>query len=288
MPDIAILGANGVYARHLMPRLTEDGIRVRAIVRRPEAAGAARAAGAEIAEADIFDHESLVRALDGCSTCINLATSLPGPSGRGDFAANDRLRRDGVPVLISACQDAGVARLVQQSIAMVCNGGDRVMRGNESPEPQGNPLATEALRAALEMETAVRSAPLDHMILRGGLFYGPGTGFDEAWVAQAVAGKLRLPAEPDNWVTLVHISDMAEATVSALRHWQARETIAVTDDQPTTWRRLFTHVCTQVGAEAPEPGDRPGFGSFRVSNERARNLLNWAPRYSSYASGLAR
>ena len=30
---VAILGANGVYARHLIPRLVGDGYRVRALVR---------------------------------------------------------------------------------------------------------------------------------------------------------------------------------------------------------------------------------------------------------------
>jgi nucleoside-diphosphate-sugar epimerase len=52
---IAVLGANGVYARHLIPRLVAEGYEVRAVVRRPEAASAARAAGAIVMIADIFD-----------------------------------------------------------------------------------------------------------------------------------------------------------------------------------------------------------------------------------------
>ena len=43
---VAVLGANGVYGRHLTPRLVTAGFRVRAIVRRPEAAGVARACSA--------------------------------------------------------------------------------------------------------------------------------------------------------------------------------------------------------------------------------------------------
>ena len=46
--SIAVLGANGVYARHLIPRLIAEGFDVRAVVRRPEAANAARAAGARV------------------------------------------------------------------------------------------------------------------------------------------------------------------------------------------------------------------------------------------------
>lgn len=76
---IAILGANGVYARHLIPRLVATGYPVRAVVRRPEAAGFARACGAEIRIADIFDTNSMIAAFEGCSAAINLATTLPGP-----------------------------------------------------------------------------------------------------------------------------------------------------------------------------------------------------------------
>ena len=109
---VAVLDATGVYARHLIPRLAALGFRVRALVRRPEAAGVALAWGAEIHKAEIFDGASV--ALAGCDVGVNLATSLPGPSGRGDFAANDRLRRDGTPIWIEACRSARVARILQQ------------------------------------------------------------------------------------------------------------------------------------------------------------------------------
>jgi mannose/fructose-specific phosphotransferase system component IIA len=123
--SIAVLGATGVYARHLIPRLVARGHRVRALVRRPEAAAIAAACGAELHRADVFDPESLRAGLAGCDVGINLATSLPGPSGRGDFATNDPVRREGTPICVAACRDARVSRIVQQSIAMVnAAGGD--------------------------------------------------------------------------------------------------------------------------------------------------------------------
>jgi uncharacterized protein YbjT (DUF2867 family) len=84
MAAIAILGANGVYGRHLTPQLVAAGHKVRALVRRPEAGGIARGCAADVRLADIFDEASMVAAMEGCEIGINLATSLPGPSGRGD------------------------------------------------------------------------------------------------------------------------------------------------------------------------------------------------------------
>lgn len=285
---IGILGASGVYGRHLIPRLTATGRVVRALVRRPEAAGLARACGAEIRVADIFDADSLHAGLEGCEACLNLATSLPGPSGRGDFEVNDRVRREGAPLLVEACRRAGVGRLLQQSIAMVGGSGDALADESAVYSPEGDDAGTRAIQAALDMEAAVQGSDLDWVILRGGLFYGPGTGFDDDWFARAAAGKLRLPGDGSNFVSLVHIADMAAATVAALDRWPSKEVLIVADDLPARWRDVFGYIATVAGAQPPEPGGRIGFPSFRMSNRRACEVLCWAPRYADYRAGLVR
>lgn len=285
---IAVLGASGVYGRHLTPRLIEAGYTVRALVRRVEAAGVARAYGAEVRVADIFDPGSLEAGLAGSDVCINLATSLPGPSGRGDYAVNDRVRREGVPLLLEACRRAGVARLLQQSIAMVATPGETLVDESHTHRPDGDDPGARAIAVTLDMEDAVRASGLDWIILRGGLFYGPGTGFDDDWFARAAAGKLRLPGDGSDFVSLVHIADMAAATVAALRVWPSRETLIIADDRPARWREVFAHIAVQCDAEPPTAGGRAGFASFRVSNRKAREVLGWAPRYGDYRSGLIR
>jgi nucleoside-diphosphate-sugar epimerase len=286
---IAVLGANGVYARHLIPRLIAAGHHVRALVRRPEAAGLARSCGAEIRVADIFDRNTLVAALEGCALGINLATSLPGPSGRGDFEANDRLRRDGTPIWVEACREARVPRVIQQSIAMV-NGveGDAWSDEDTVGSSATNEGAARAIEAALTMERVVRSSGLDCLILRGGLFYGPGTGFDDDWFARAQSGKLRLPGEGDTFVSLIHIADMAEATVAAIERWPRRDTLIIADDAPARWREIFSYVAHVAGAAEPPSGGRLGFPNFRVRNTRAREALAWEPFYADFRAGLAR
>src|SRR5437867_13025687 len=120
---VAVVGASGVYGRHLVPRLVASGCRVRALVRMPGSAAVAAACGAEVAPADIFDEASLRAGLVGCDIAINLATSLPGPTSKGDYAKNDELRREGTRIWVRACRAAGVPRVLQQSIAMTHAGG---------------------------------------------------------------------------------------------------------------------------------------------------------------------
>jgi nucleoside-diphosphate-sugar epimerase len=286
---IAVLGANGVYARHLIPRLVAEGLDVRAVVRRPEAASAARAAGATVMIADIFDVASMVKAFEGCAIAINLATTLPGPSGRGDFAANDKLRVEGVPNFADACGKAGVAKIIQQSIGWVAASGDAEWTDEDNIyRPSGDSISNKAINAALTMEETIKSSALDWLILRGGLFYGPGTGFDDGWFARAVAGKLRLPGDGREYVSLVHIADMAAATVKAIQRWPSRSALTVCDFEPVQWRELFGFICASIGASAPEAGGPPGFPSFRLRNARAVAALDWQPFYKTYREGLAR
>jgi nucleoside-diphosphate-sugar epimerase len=260
-----------------------------ALVRRPEAAAIAAACGAELAQADIFDEASLRAGLAGCDVAINLATSLPGPNSAGDFAKNDQLRREGTPILVRACRDAGVPRILQQSIAMTHAGGGDAWADETTFHPIGSEgIAGAAIAAVRDMEAAIEASGLDWLILRGGLFYGPGTGFDDDWFARARAGKLRMPGEGDDYVSLVHIADMARATVAAIERWPSRRALIVADDQPARWRDVLSYVCAIAGTNPPQPGGRSLMPSFRVTNRRARELLSWAPLYADYRAGLVR
>ena len=285
---LAVLGASGVYGRHLVPRLIAAGYRVRALVRRPEAAAIAMGCGAEVAAADIFDEASLRSGLAGCDVAINLATSLPAPGEQGDYAKNDELRREGTPIFVRACREAGVPRVLQQSIAMTHAGGGDEWADETTFHPVGEGIAGAAIAAVRTMEAAVVESDLDWVILRGALFYGPGTGFDDDWFARARAGKLRLPAEGHDYVTLVHIADMAAATVAAIRRWPSRKPLIVADDCPVRWRDVLTYVCAVAGSAPPPPGGRSLMPSFRVKNVRARELLAWEPAYRDYRQGLIR
>jgi nucleoside-diphosphate-sugar epimerase len=231
----------------------------------------------------------MTAALRRCTIGINLATSLPGPSGRGDFDANDRVRAEGVANWITACKTAGVARVIQQSIGMICASGDDSWTDENHLFPATPDTVTgRAFLATQAMESAIMASPLDWIILRGGLFYGPGTGFDDGWIGRAAAGKLKTPGDGSDHVSLVHIADMASATVAAVDRWPSRETMIVCDDAPATWCDVFNHVAAIAGGPKPQSGGAPGFPSFRLRNARAKDILGWRPFHRDYRAGLAR
>src|SRR4029078_4613769 len=78
-----------------------------------------RTAGATPVILDLFDAAALRSALAGHDAVAHLATNIPtGPSAaeRSAWRTNDSLRRDVANIIASAAAEAGVARMIQESI----------------------------------------------------------------------------------------------------------------------------------------------------------------------------
>src|SRR2546430_9326313 len=144
--------------------------------------------------ADIFDEASLQAGLVGCASAINLATNLPGPTSKGDYAKNDELRREGTRIWVRACRAAGVPRGLQQSIAMTHAGGGDAWADEMTFHPVGQDgVAAAGIAALRAMEATIQESGLDWLVLRGRPLYGPGTGFGDDWVAPRRAPKAQVP-----------------------------------------------------------------------------------------------
>src|SRR4029079_5177916 len=108
--SIAVAGATGYIGTRLVPRLLEQGYRVRCLVRAPRKLSDRPWAGhphVEIMATDLGDSASLSSQLAGCDAAFYLVHSMAAAGG--DYAARDR----GVArALADACARAGVNRIV--------------------------------------------------------------------------------------------------------------------------------------------------------------------------------
>jgi 2-alkyl-3-oxoalkanoate reductase len=277
---IAVVGATGVLGRNVIPRLVERGYAVRALVRDAAAGDWLRSLGAQVVVGNILAPETLPPLLESCATAVHLATAVPRPGRPRDFSMNDRIRREGTRNLLSACGASGVRRYLQQSIAML-QGGIADQWTDEAGEPSLTPIT----QSAWDMEQMVRNSRLDWLILRGGLFYGPGTGLDAAWREAARRGTLTMPGDGRRFVSLVHVSDMAEALACAIDA-PSRQALAVTDDHPIRYAELFSYIAALEAGPAPRSGGPERLASFRVPNKAVKSALGWMPHYRSVRSGL--
>jgi nucleoside-diphosphate-sugar epimerase len=205
---------------------------------------------------------------------------VPRPGAAGDWSRNDQVRRAGTRNLLQAARAAGVRRYVQQSIVFLYAGAGDAWLDETAPLDPGG------LSSALEMEQQVRASGLEWCILRGGAFYGAGTGQEEHWRAQAQAGQLRLPGDGQAFISLIHSADMARAVALAAEAAPSGSLFNVVDDEPARWSALLGFVAAQAGAAEPAAGG-PARPSLRCRNQQLKQALGWQPAYPTYRSGLA-
>ena len=279
---VAVVGATGVLGRHVVPRLVEAGHDVRATYRWDEDGARLGRMGVTAIPADILNPDSLAAAVEGCDAALHLATRIPPPAPDADWSVNDRIRREGTENLLAACVAAGCERYVQQSIAMILNTAD------DRPQTEDDPVSGPApLASAVDAEALVRACPLDWRIVRGGAFYGPGTGLDDRWRQAASDGVLSAPGDGTAYVSLIHVADMAAAALSVFEADVGRRIWNAVDDEPAPIGAVLNHVASLAGSSPPGTGAPQGLPSFRVSNARLRSELGWSPRFGSYRPGLA-
>jgi nucleoside-diphosphate-sugar epimerase len=182
---VFLAGATGAIGRRLVPLLLRDGHEVTGTTRSAEKARELERSGVIPAVVDVFDPHALTAAMRTAKPeiVIHQLTDLPHEFDQARVAAsyanNARIRSEGTRNLIAAAQAAAARRLIVQSIAFgYAPGGE--------PHPETDPLnladpaRAVTIKATADMERQVLAAAgLDGVILRYGLFYGPGTWHDE-------------------------------------------------------------------------------------------------------------
>jgi nucleoside-diphosphate-sugar epimerase len=144
-----------------VPLLVADGHVVAGTTRTESKAAMLRELGAEPVVVDVYDAAALRDAVVafGPDLVMHQLTDLPheaaemaGPNAAAAAAANARIRDEGTANLIAAARAAGTERFLAQSIAFI---------------PGGGPESRERHERQV----------LDHggVVLRYGMFYGPGT-----------------------------------------------------------------------------------------------------------------
>jgi nucleoside-diphosphate-sugar epimerase len=102
--------------------------------------------------------------------------------------------------------------------------------------------------AVHDMEAQARASGLDWIILRGGMLHGPGTARMFEWNELALVGRLTLPGDGSDYLSLIHVEDMASAVVAATEAQAGMFTVNIVDDEPVTYRELFGFVADLHGA----------------------------------------
>ena len=149
------------------------------------------------------------------------------------------------------------------------------------PQPQ-----TAKQRARIETERAVCSGPWPALILRPAAIYGPGRGIH----VSMKAGKFQLHGDGFNFVSRIHVDDLAAITEAALLSG-ATGAYPVADEHPCCSKEIAEYCAGLLGVPMPPfascgtvPENRRG--NRRVDGSAIRRLLGITLRYPSYRTGI--
>ncbi len=181
---IFLAGASGAIGRRLAPLLLENGWRVFGSTRSVDKAAQLKHSGVEPVVVDVFDADALRDHLSQIrpDVVIHQLTDLPyaleASQMTAALARNARLRNLGTQNLVAAALHAGARRLIAQSISFIYDEGATPHPETDPLLPVTHPVYGETVQGVLSLERQVTEAPLEGLVLRYGLLYGPGTGFD--------------------------------------------------------------------------------------------------------------
>lgn len=273
---IFVAGATGVLGRSLVPALIAQGHQVIALARRDVSI-----AGADIARADVYDAEALTHAMTTAKpdVVMHQLTDL----GSFDRAANARIRREGTRNLVAAARAAGVRRMIAQSVSWAYAPGDAPASENEPLDLEAGEPRSSTVRGASELETRVARMP-EYVVLRYGLFYGPGTWYSPSGMHGQSARDGKLIADADV-SSFVHVDDAASAAVAALT-WPSGA-VNICDDEPATGFSWLPEFCRAVGATPPQRSDAPRQAWARGASNHLARSRGFSPRHASWRSGFA-
>ncbi|GHO85653.1 NAD-dependent epimerase/dehydratase family protein [Dictyobacter formicarum] len=284
---IFVIGATGVLGRVLMPRLQQAHHDIRTLVRSSEQAQRLQAVGIEATVGELLQAETqqrLPELIKGCEAVIHIATAIPSNPydlSAGNWETTTRLRTEGTRHLLASSLQAGAARYIQQSITMAyTDGGDAWL---DEDQPFDTSLARAAICGPIvEMERMVRAVPagrLQWSILRGGLFVGPGTG-QEKLLERLRAGQVEIPGQGQNFLSPIHVADMAEAIALTLEHASGGSIYHIVD-QPLRYGDYITGLADRLHLSYPPyNASLPEAPSYRCGNQHAREQLGWQPQHT--------
>lgn len=307
---IFVAGATGAVGRRLVPLLIRRGHEVVGTTHRAEKADAVRALGAEPAVLDPLDRDEVMAAVVAAKpeVVVHQLTALSGPPDlrRFDryFAMTNRLRTEGTDHLLAAAQAVGTRRFVAQSFTGWPNErtGGPVKTEEDPIDPRPTTASRETVAAIRHVESAVASAApgIEGVVLRYGVFYGPGNALGAGGQLLEMVRKRQLPVVgggPGIW-SFLHVDDAAAATAVAIERG-APGPYNIVDDDPAPVREWLPYLAQVIGARPPMrlPAwvARPMIGEHGVSvmtairgssNAKARRELGWAPRYASWRQGF--
>ncbi len=301
---VFVAGATGAIGRYLVPSLIEAGHEVTGSTRSPARASQLKNAGATPVVVDGLDRPAVLEAVRAAQpdVIVHQMTALARVRNfrrfDREFALTNELRTKGTDYLLDAAAAAGTRRFIAQSFIGWNNARTGGPVKSEADPLDPHPLAatSESMAAIRHVEETVPRAVPEGLVLRYGMFYGPGAS--DAMLDVAAKRKMPVVGGGTGVWSFTEVTDAAAATAAAITRG-APGVYNIVDDDPAPVRDWLPYLSECLGVKPPMrvPAwlGRLLAGEVVVSlmtqtrgasNSKAKRELGWAPGYPSWRDGF--
>lgn len=295
--NVLVTGATGFVGSAITRALARQGHSVLALVRSPAKAEAIRAECVEPALGDMWQPSTYVPLVARVEAVIHAAQQLP--SGRWSRRQISEMHRSDALMtreLALACL-AQSKPLIYTSGALTHRG-----RGDEWIDERTPARPCLLARGHAEMErelfTMHRERGLRVIVMSPTFVYGGG-GLLKLTSDLLRQKQYRVIGNGQNYCSLVHVDDVADAYVLALARGRIGESYFLADGAPLRRREFVDRLSDAF--DLPRVGHVPGWlvgllmgfpmvealsAPLRVRSTKAREELGWRPQFESFGEGL--
>ncbi len=297
---VFLTGASGFIGSAALKNLVAAGHEVLGMVRDINKADSVMKSGGVAIVGDLMDPEPWSEKVKECDAVIS--ASLPVDItrklsiGEADDISDTHARQ--VINLINAAAGSNVKAVVLTChVTAFGDQGDMWVNEMNKLDPVG--LARVVAGGYWDIDKAARDAGVQTIEVFPGWVYGPGSWFKDLVVDRLRSGDGRVAGHGDNYISLAHIDDVAEAYRLILEKMPVGERYIIADSHPVKLKEFFKLVARDMGVPTPGTMDKQDFAeqygeamtegitaSVRVKNDKAKKELGFNAKFDNFCHGV--
>ncbi len=296
---IFVIGGTGLVGSYLLPRLIDEGNETYALTRRVDKLEKINKLGATGIHGDIRDPDSFKKFLpEKLDIIVLLAMPSVKPGHRMTKKKKEALRNETNDFFRNSMDLA-----IRYDIPIILPSGTSFKTENDEIADETWPILrvglTEIGKDTDDLVSHAIQAQNPKVIqLIFGKIYGNGGLF--RFIYNLIEkGRAKIIGKGDNCIPNIHAGDAASAIVKAIEKMPIGEKFIIADDVAVTQKDFTVYMADLMNKK--RPGHIPAFigklvlgrdlyeivrMNCKVSNAKAKRLLDWKPEYPSYKEGL--
>jgi nucleoside-diphosphate-sugar epimerase len=297
---ILVIGGTGLVGSYLLPRLVQNHNEIYALTRVENKVERIKALGANAILGDIRNPQEFQKELPGkLDIIVVLAMPSVKPGHRMTKKRKAELRKETNDFFRNSMDLA-----IQFNIPIILPGGTSYKTENDEIADETWPILriglTEIGKDTDEMvNQAIKLKHPEVIQLIYGKIYGNGGLFLMIYNMMD-KGRSKIIGTGDNYIPNIHASDAANAIIKAIEKQPVGEKFIIADDTPVSQKDFTIYMAELMNKE--RPGHIPGIiiklvlgkdfyaiirMNCKVSNAKAKKMLDWHPEFPSYKEGLS-